>query len=65
MESERRRALAVPSPERTLAATPPIPYRQQNGGDYLIPRMQLRPSLGDAGANGLSLHLKGNPPPHD
>jgi NAD(P)H dehydrogenase (quinone) len=45
---------------RTLATTPPIPYRQQNGGDYLIPAMQLRPGVGDAGASGFSLHLKGS-----
>jgi NAD(P)H dehydrogenase (quinone) len=44
---------------RTLATTPPIPYRRQNGGDYLIPRMQLRPELGDPGATGFALHLNG------
>ena len=42
---------------RTLAATPPIPYRKQNAGDYLIPSMQLRPDLGDAGAAGFALHV--------
>ncbi|MCA1491914.1 NAD(P)H-dependent oxidoreductase [Sinorhizobium alkalisoli] len=42
---------------RTLATTPPIPYRQQNGGDYLIPIMQLRPGLTDAAATGFALHL--------
>jgi NAD(P)H dehydrogenase (quinone) len=41
---------------RTLATTPPIPYRQQNGGDYLIPSLQLRPELGDPGATGFVLH---------
>jgi len=40
---------------RTLASTPPIPYRRQNGGDYLIPSLQLRPELG-AGASGFALH---------
>jgi NAD(P)H dehydrogenase (quinone) len=44
---------------RTLATTPPIPYRRQNGGDYLIPSMQLRPDVGDPGATGFSLHLNG------
>lgn len=44
---------------RTLATTPPIPYRQQNGGDYLIPSMTLRPGLGDPGATGFSLHVRG------
>ncbi|OWJ59853.1 NAD(P)H-dependent oxidoreductase [Inquilinus limosus] len=41
---------------RTLATTPPIPYRRQNGGDYLIPSMQLRPGLGDPGTSGFGLH---------
>jgi NAD(P)H dehydrogenase (quinone) len=44
---------------RTLEATPPIPYRQQNGGDYLIPSLQLRPDRGDPGAAGFALHLSG------
>jgi NAD(P)H dehydrogenase (quinone) len=44
---------------RTLATTPPIPYRRQNGGDYLIPSLQLRPDLGDPDATGFSLHLNG------
>ncbi|WP_454629182.1 NAD(P)H-dependent oxidoreductase [Bradyrhizobium cenepequi] len=43
---------------RTLATTPPIPYRQQNGGDYLIPSLQLRPELGDPGASGFALHVE-------
>lgn len=42
---------------RRLATTPPIPYRQQNGGDYLIPTMQLRPELGRPGAEGFKLHV--------
>jgi NAD(P)H dehydrogenase (quinone) len=41
---------------RTLATTAPIPYRQQNGGDYLIPSLQLRPELGDADAAGFAIH---------
>jgi NAD(P)H dehydrogenase (quinone) len=44
---------------RTLATTAPIPYRRQNGGDYLIPNMQLRPDLGDPAATGFALHLNG------
>lgn len=44
---------------RTLENTPPIPYRQQNGGDYLIPGMQLRPELGEPDATGFALHLNG------
>ncbi len=43
---------------RTLATTPPIPYRRQNGGDYLMPSMQLRPDLSDPGATGFALHLR-------
>lgn len=43
---------------RNLATEKPIAYRQQNGGDYLIPAMQLRPELGDPGALGFALHVK-------
>ncbi len=42
---------------RTLMATPPLPYRRQNGGDYRIPSMQLRPGVEDPGATGFALHL--------
>ena len=35
----------------------PIPYRMQNGGDYLIPSMQLRPELNE-GVTGFAAHLK-------
>jgi NAD(P)H dehydrogenase (quinone) len=41
---------------RTLETTRPIPYRQQNGGDYHIPSMQLRSELGGPGAAGFALH---------
>jgi NAD(P)H dehydrogenase (quinone) len=44
---------------RTLGVTPPIPYRRQNGGDYLIPSLQLRPGLDDPDATGFALHLYG------
>jgi NAD(P)H dehydrogenase (quinone) len=43
---------------RTLATTAPIAYRQQNGGDYLIPSMQLRAGLERPGTTGLALHLQ-------
>src|SRR3954447_19161664 len=43
---------------RALATTRPIPYRQQNSGDYLIPSMRLRPDLGHSGAEGFKLHVK-------
>ncbi|UWU84829.1 NAD(P)H-dependent oxidoreductase [Bradyrhizobium yuanmingense] len=42
---------------RTLATTLPIPYRRQNGGDYIIPSMQLRAGLESPGARGFALHL--------
>jgi len=42
---------------RTLGTIAPIHYRRQNGGDYLIPSMQLRPELGDPHATGFALHL--------
>jgi NAD(P)H dehydrogenase (quinone) len=44
---------------RTIATTPPIPYRRQNGGAYLIPSMQLRPELGEPGTAGFALHRRG------
>lgn len=40
----------------TLATTPPIPFRRQNGGDYRIPSMQLRPGLEAPGRRGFALH---------
>jgi NAD(P)H dehydrogenase (quinone) len=42
---------------RTIESVAPIPYRQQNGGDYVIPSMQLKSGLEDAGASGFSLHV--------
>jgi NAD(P)H dehydrogenase (quinone) len=41
---------------RTLETMHPIPYRRQNGGDYLIPSMQLRPELGGPATGGFRLH---------
>lgn len=43
---------------RSIETTSPIPYRQQNGGDYAIPAMQLRPGLEPANTSGFRLHLK-------
>jgi NAD(P)H dehydrogenase (quinone) len=43
---------------RTLASTPPIPYRSQNAGDYLIPTCELRPGLDEPGATGFALHVR-------
>lgn len=42
---------------RALPTTPPIPYRPQNGGDYVIPSMQLRSGLERPSAGGFALHL--------
>jgi NAD(P)H dehydrogenase (quinone) len=39
-----------------LWTTTPIPYRMQNGGDYTIPEMELKPGL-SAGRSGLDIHL--------
>jgi NAD(P)H dehydrogenase (quinone) len=44
---------------RTLETIAPIPYRQQNAGDYHIPSMQLRADLGPQHASGFALHLRG------
>lgn len=41
---------------RALETTTPIPYRRQNGGDYLIPSLQLRPEISTPGTAGFALH---------
>lgn len=43
---------------RTIETTAPIPYRRQNGGDYLIPTMKLKPGLEAPGASGFALHQR-------
>lgn len=43
---------------RTAETTTPIPYRQQNYGDYAVPAMTLNPGLERPGSVGFSLHLK-------
>ncbi|GAC88743.1 NAD(P)H dehydrogenase (quinone) [Gluconobacter thailandicus F149-1 = NBRC 100600] len=40
----------------TLATAAPIPYRQQNGGDYQIPTMELKAGLEAPGTVGFALH---------
>ncbi|UGQ46808.1 NAD(P)H-dependent oxidoreductase [Massilia endophytica] len=40
----------------TLADTPPIPFRKQNFGDYLIPSLELHPDLAP-GAAGFAVHV--------
>ena len=44
---------------RTLTSATPLRYRRQNGGDYLIPSLELRPELSDPGATSFALHLNG------
>ncbi|UHC19344.1 NAD(P)H-dependent oxidoreductase [Methylobacterium currus] len=41
---------------RTLFETAPIPFRRQNGGDYAIPSMELRPDAADPHLTGFSAH---------
>ncbi len=43
---------------RTIETTAPLPFRRQNGGDYLIPSLELRPGLEAANQAGFSLHLR-------
>ncbi|WP_067884846.1 NAD(P)H-dependent oxidoreductase [Nocardia vaccinii] len=43
---------------RTLADTEPIPYRSQNGGDYELPSLHLRPGLENSGERGFGLHRR-------
>jgi NAD(P)H dehydrogenase (quinone) len=42
---------------RGLFTIAPIAYRRQNGGDYDIPRCELRPGLEAPGDRGFALHL--------
>ncbi len=55
-----RAAQALRQRMRTISTTAPIPYRQQNAGDYHIPVMQLRAELGDQSASGFALHIGGS-----
>jgi NAD(P)H dehydrogenase (quinone) len=41
---------------RALSVTKPIAFRPQNGGDYEMPTLTLKPGLEDASASGFSLH---------
>jgi NAD(P)H dehydrogenase (quinone) len=43
---------------RTIAITKPIPYRDQNGGEYEIPSMELRLGIEDTHATGFALHSR-------
>lgn len=57
-EGFEREAARLRERMRSVGTTPPIPYRRQNGGDYLIPSLELRPDLGDRGLAGFALHVK-------
>lgn len=41
---------------RSLHTTAPIPFRRQNGGDYMIPTLELREDLARPGLTGFALH---------
>lgn len=43
---------------RTLFTEAPIPYRQQNGGDYSIPAMELRSEAVNPELVGFSAHIR-------
>lgn len=44
----------------TLFTAPPIAFRRQNGGDYLIPSMELKPQL-CPGVTGVAVHRSETP----
>lgn len=43
---------------RTLFETQPIPFRRQNGGDYAIPSMELRPEVVRPDLDGFAVHIE-------
>ena len=51
-------AAALRGRMRDLWSAAPIPYRLQNGGDYLIPSLTLKNGLEPDGASGFGLHTK-------
>jgi NAD(P)H dehydrogenase (quinone) len=46
---------------RSLPSIEPIPFRRQNGGDSLIPSLQLRPDLDAPDMSGFSLRIRAAP----
>ena len=42
---------------RTLFTATPIPYRRQNGGDYLIPSLELRDEVVPSQRSGFAAHI--------
>ena len=59
-EPERYREITTALDRRLqgLFTDPPFPFRRQNGGDYEIPSMQLKPGLEAPGQQGLRLHQR-------
>jgi NAD(P)H dehydrogenase (quinone) len=43
---------------RALFETPAIPFRRQNGGDYAIPSMELRPETVSSDIGGFAVHIE-------
>ena len=45
-----------------LLTDAPIPYRKQNGGDYEIPALQLKPDREQPGQSGFRIHARADSP---
>lgn len=43
---------------RELSTTEPIPFRPQNGGEYELPTLTLKPGLESASQSGFSMHTR-------
>lgn len=58
-DAERYAALTAQLQQRllTLATTEPIAYRMQNGGDYELPALTLKPGLDDH-SRGFAMHIR-------
>ena len=54
----RHTADALRERMRTLFTASPIPFRQQNGGDYTIPLMQLRAEVAAPNLTGFAAHVR-------
>lgn len=54
----RKTADALRDRLRTLFTASPISFRQQNGGDYVIPSMQLRPEAAAPELTGFVAHVR-------
>ena len=61
MDAERyaQATAALGARLRGLFTDAPIAFRPQNGGDYEIPSMLLKPGLEEPGQSGLRLHVRG------